>query len=415
MTGTLQNMDKAVHVRMRTLTPTIPMIYSHMSAPRDQKPPRGVPRERVAYHYTPARQQAHQRKRFLRARTETRLGRARSRHLLDVLLPLNPVLLFLTWHIRHEDDKAHTWLHEQTEEPPHRCGPQIHPRDLETFGNRSKAGRLMARSSREAPALKLSWSHTLSGAELYDGERVETFTTDWHFHEGWQLVAVTNGERHYEFHASRIVARPGDLVLVPPGLMHRARCPNAGNTSFRIATLPAVCLGLDAAATPVVWPTPKLFDRFISLFESLKDEHRQASEAVLAGLRDLLTRSSVANTSPEPSSPAFVRRIASFLLSSFEKPPSLEFLALMAGVNSYHLTHTFTRHVGLPPLAFHTRARLMRSRKLIAEGSSLAEASLALSVSDQSHFGRQFRRVYGMTPGQYQQSLTAALESRTSE
>jgi hypothetical protein len=46
--------------------------------------------------------------------------------------------------------------------------------------------------------LRIFWSAAISGTELYDGEEVETFITDWHFHEGWQLVAVTSGERHYQ-------------------------------------------------------------------------------------------------------------------------------------------------------------------------------------------------------------------------
>jgi hypothetical protein len=64
--------------------------------------------------------------------------------------------------------------------------------------------------------LRLCWSEAISGTELYDGENVDTFTTDWHFHEGWQLVAVTKGARHYEFKAGSIVAQPGRLLLVPP-------------------------------------------------------------------------------------------------------------------------------------------------------------------------------------------------------
>jgi hypothetical protein len=39
--------------------------------------------------------------------------------------------------------------------------------------------------------LRFSRSRAVSGAELYDGEDIKTFATDWHYHEGWQLVALT--------------------------------------------------------------------------------------------------------------------------------------------------------------------------------------------------------------------------------
>ncbi len=266
---------------------------------------------------------------------------------------------------------------------------------------------------REVPSdrkpLRLSWSGALRGAELYDGENVGTFATDWHFHEGCQLVAVTRGERHYEFKSSRIVARPGQLVFVPPRFVHRAHCVDGASTSFRIATLPAFNHSTEIPLIPVVLPTSKLFDSFISLFESLKPYGENGSNAAaLGGLEAILRESGLAANSQTVSPPAFVMQIESYLTKSLKNPPSLSSLSSLAGVSSYHLAHAFTKHVGLSPLAFHVRARLMRSRKSIAQGRSLAETSLSLSFSDQSHFGRQFRRVYGMTPGEYKRSLVSA-------
>src|ERR1700761_2062512 len=98
--------------------------------------------------------------------------------------------------------------------------------------------------------LRLSWSEAVFGAELYDGENVETFATGWHFHEGWQYVAVTKGARRYEFRSGTIVAKPGHLVLVPPRLVHRAHCLGQ-NASFRIATLPASGLSVETPAAPI--------------------------------------------------------------------------------------------------------------------------------------------------------------------
>ena len=267
--------------------------------------------------------------------------------------------------------------------------------------------RDVAETDRRHNPLRLSWSEAVSGTELYDGENVETFATGWHFHEGWQYVAVTKGARRYEFRSGTVVAKPGHLVLVPPRLVHRAHCLDR-NTSFKIATLPALGLNVETPAAPISQPNSKLFDAFIFIFERLRDESKCKPIAeVLSRLQTILIESGSASPSAFFGAPSFVVQLESYLLNSLDQVPSLDFLSSLAGVSRYHFAHIFTKHVGLSPLAFHTRARLIRSRKLISEGRTLADTSFSLRFSDQSHFGRQFKKVYGMTPGEYQQSLAS--------
>jgi AraC-like DNA-binding protein len=258
-------------------------------------------------------------------------------------------------------------------------------------------------------SLRLSWSDSVAGAELYVGKDVRTFASNWHFHEGWQLVEVTKGERHYECKSGTITARPGRLVLLPPRLVHRAHCLEGSNTSFKIATLPAASGPQTMLGTPMYSPSPKHLDLFASAFESLKASGKYDSNpAYFFGLHTIWSESRPTKTLRISATPAFVLKMEAYLLKALDRIPSLDSLSSLAGVSRYHLSHAFTRHVGLSPLAFHTRARLMRARRLIAQGLSLADASFLLNFSDQSHFGRQFKKVYGMTPGEYQHSLEVA-------
>jgi AraC-like DNA-binding protein len=264
----------------------------------------------------------------------------------------------------------------------------------------------MAKLPIDRRSLRLSWSGAVAGTELYVGKDVTAFASDWHFHEGWQVVAVSKGERRYGFKSGAVVAKPGRLVLIPPRLVHRGFCPEADSTTFKIATLPGDSRGLVMPGAPMVCFTSKPLEVFTSYFESLKvyGKPLQAKEGI-SGLEAIFRESTPVDTVQVSVAPAFVLQLEAYLLRDLEKIPSLDSLSLLAGVSRYHLAHAFTKHIGLSPLAYHARARLMRSRKLIAEGTSLADASLLLRFSDQSHFGRQFKRVYGMTPGEYQQSL----------
>jgi AraC-like DNA-binding protein len=270
-----------------------------------------------------------------------------------------------------------------------------------------------SRSVREP--LQLSRSEAVSGAELYDGEDVETFATDWHFHEGWQLVALTKGERHYQLRNGSIIAKPGELIVLPPRLVHKARCLARGKTSFKIATLPAACLNVGAASAAISHSALRLVNAFVSVFQLLTfAEDAETKATILPRLQEILAESISASGSEPSQRPPFVLQMESYLLESFDEVPSLDFLSSLAGLSRYHFAHTFSKHVGLSPLAFHSRVRLMHARSLISQGWSLADTSLSLNFSDQSHFGRHFKRVYGMTPGDYQQRVAAGVSTTPS-
>jgi AraC-like DNA-binding protein len=261
--------------------------------------------------------------------------------------------------------------------------------------------------------LRLSRSQAVSGAELYDGEDIETFATDWHFHEGWQFVAVTKGERHYQFRNGSITARPGRLIILPPRLVHKGRCTARGNTSFKIATIPEVYVDLAGTSAAMSQSAPRLVDAYVSIFKLLIcADDGKVKATIRSRLQEILTESISASGSRLPAPPPLALQIESYILDRLDQVPSLDLLSSLVGLSRYHFAHTFSKHVGLSPLAFHSRARLMQARKLIAQGWSLAETSAHLNFSDQSHFGRHFKRVYGMTPGEYQQNVAVRGGSR---
>ncbi|MEO6803114.1 MAG: helix-turn-helix domain-containing protein [Granulicella sp.] len=256
--------------------------------------------------------------------------------------------------------------------------------------------------------LRLLRSEVLSGAELYHGNDIETFATDWHFHQGWQLVTVTKGERRYQFRNSSIIASPGQFVVLPPRLIHKARCLARERTSFKIATLPEACFDVGAASAATSHSDPGLVGAFVSIFKMLASaDDAETKSMILLRLQEILAKSRLAGGSDSPALPPLVLQIEAYMLERLDQAMSLECLSSLAGLSRYHFAHTFARHVGLSPLAFHARARLMQARSLIAQGWTLSQTSAYLKFSDQSHFGRHFKRVYDMTPGEYQKSIVA--------
>ena len=86
-------------------------------------------------------------------------------------------------------------------------------------------------------------------------------------------------------------------------------------------------------------------------------------------------------------------------------PPGLAQIAAEAGLSRYQLVRSFRAEVGMPPYAWLAQHRVARARVLLEQGCRPAEAATLTGFADQAHLTRWFRRVVGVTPGAYRNSI----------
>lgn len=77
---------------------------------------------------------------------------------------------------------------------------------------------------------------------------------------------------------------------------------------------------------------------------------------------------------------------------------SLDALAVEAKVSKYHFLRLFKNHTGLTPHQYIIAERICKAKTLVLHGESLSLAGLHAGFSDQSHFIRSFRKIYGYSP-----------------
>ena len=82
---------------------------------------------------------------------------------------------------------------------------------------------------------------------------------------------------------------------------------------------------------------------------------------------------------------------------------TLDDLSAVAGCSRFHFARLFKASAGEPPLAYVNRQRGERAQNLILDHPewTLAASALACGFADQSHLNRHFKRIVGVTPGQY--------------
>jgi AraC-like DNA-binding protein len=97
--------------------------------------------------------------------------------------------------------------------------------------------------------------------------------------------------------------------------------------------------------------------------------------------------------------------VSSRLADELTAPPALGEMAAELGISRYRLLRAFREVMGMPPYAWLAQHRVSRARSLLDAGRRPAEVAALVGFADQAHLTRWFRRVLGVTPGAYRNSV----------
>jgi AraC family transcriptional regulator len=107
---------------------------------------------------------------------------------------------------------------------------------------------------------------------------------------------------------------------------------------------------------------------------------------------------------------ARLQAVIEYIEEHLDASPTLEQMAAVARLSPYHFARQFKAATGLPPHQYVIARRVERARQLLQGGGdlSLAEVAADVGFSDQSQLSRHFKRLVGVTPGQFRVSARIA-------
>ena len=98
-----------------------------------------------------------------------------------------------------------------------------------------------------------------------------------------------------------------------------------------------------------------------------------------------------------------IQKARRYIEDYFAQGISLDTLSRHVALSPYYLLRVFCTEVGMPPHAYLESVRIRHAQSLIRSGKPLAEVAIEVGFSSQSHMTRSFRKIIGVTPGQYAQ------------
>ena len=257
--------------------------------------------------------------------------------------------------------------------------------------------------------------------EIFHYKEPRPDTVEVHHHDFYEVYFLLSGQVEYWVEGRILRPSAGDLLLINPMELHRPMIhPNSSTYERIVLWINKTYLeGLTEGGQ-----LSRCFDPSLPNLIRPTAAERTALTAWLSGLvrecysRDFCSEYSAfalflqfmvqlnriaLQTQPqqleEKAVSNLVDRVLYYISHHISEELTLDGLAEQFFVSKYHLSHTFTREVGVSLHRYITLRRLLMARQLLSAGVPAGQASAACGFSDYTSFYRAFKAEYGIGPG----------------
>ena len=237
-----------------------------------------------------------------------------------------------------------------------------------------------------------------------------------HGAQDWLLFYTLAGSGRIAHLDGPLLSRPGDCVILPPGLPHDYRiAPSCEEWEFlwtHFIPWPH-WMGL------LSWPQTYRGIKYLHVSDQSGHERIRAALERMHSLRNsaLQQRELFAmnaleeallwlnSQNPDLDRSRFDSRVATamdFICANIARAPTLAIIATACGLSAPRLSHLFRAQVGMAPVAYLEQQRMNRARELL-EISALRVSEIAVMLGYESpfYFSRRFTKYTGQSPREY--------------
>ncbi len=243
-----------------------------------------------------------------------------------------------------------------------------------------------------------------------------------HFHEGHVIGVIEKGALGFDYRGRKVTATVGEINIADPGEVHNGFALSDRGWQYRMfylrsGQLDRICNELGDKSMPMPF-----FKKGVILDKSFAAQINQLhkdfenpqisllekeSRFILLFSKFILKHAKTGVNPKRPGAePRIVSRVKAYIRAHYSARISLRDLGRVSGVSKYYLLRVFAKATGLTPHAYLNHTRASRARQMLEKRWPIIESALEAGFYDQSHLNRIFKKIYGITPGQFVHALS---------
>jgi YesN/AraC family two-component response regulator len=269
--------------------------------------------------------------------------------------------------------------------------------------------------------------HMISGSKfkIEIQKRTEGFTmNERHFHDYFEIYYLISGRRYYFIEDMTYAINPGDLVFIPPSVIHKTI--EAGSNEHERILITFQSSYFDDLANEQGNILDDIFNsnnyiykfkphkqNFIeNIIKKILGEWENKEKFYNLNVKALLTELlvySVRNIDDTneavgkcPEKYYKVSKIVNYINNNYMEPLNLTSVAKKFYISPFYLCRIFKEAIGFSFNEYLTSVRIKETQKLL-KGTNFKVINIAemSGFGSVSHFGRVFKDLTGMSPLQY--------------
>ncbi len=251
----------------------------------------------------------------------------------------------------------------------------------------------------------------------YTGKQGE-FLVDEHYHDFYEIYYIENGYCNYFIDSKSFSLVPGDLVLIPQGVIHNTLYTE--NKPSRLLVhcsetyIPSAALSMFTKSN-YLYRNSDITKGISEILYKIQDESimpDEFSDDVIKCHMRMLMFTLVRNENQykiSDSKSSYIEKAISYVQKNLAYDISLSETANIFSVSSEHFSRKFKKETGF---GFNEYVNLLRMKKAEAllknESISVSEVADLCGFNDCNYFSAKFKKLYGVSPKALQMMSRAA-------